>query len=101
MRQANVRFNYHDYLRLLEDKRYEILDGELHVVPAPSTKPQRVSLNLEVALYHHVNGRDCGNKMFQEFAPEHGGGVLVSRRIHPVVRFKFPWMQNKYGQICR
>ena len=41
MRRANVRFNYHDYLQLPEDKRYEILDGELYVVPAPSTRHQR------------------------------------------------------------
>jgi hypothetical protein len=34
MKQANVRFNYDDYLQLPEDKRYEILDGELFVAPA-------------------------------------------------------------------
>ena len=37
MKRANVSFNYHDYLQLPEDKRYEILDGELCVVPAPNT----------------------------------------------------------------
>ncbi len=38
MKQANVRFNYHDYLQLPEDKRYEILDGDLCVVPAPNIR---------------------------------------------------------------
>jgi hypothetical protein len=37
MRTGNVRFNYHDYLLLPEDKRYEIIDGELYAVPAPDT----------------------------------------------------------------
>jgi hypothetical protein len=40
MKQANVRFNYDHYLQLPEDKRYEILDGELYVVPAPNTRHQ-------------------------------------------------------------
>lgn len=30
-----VRFNYQDYLCFSEDKRYEIVDGELYMVPAP------------------------------------------------------------------
>jgi Uma2 family endonuclease len=60
MKRANVRFNYHDYLQLPEDKRYEILDGELHMVAAPSTKHQRVSLNLTVALYQYAKRTGAG-----------------------------------------
>ena len=47
MKQANIRFNYHDYLQLPEDKRYEILDGELFVVPAPSIRHQRVAIRMQ------------------------------------------------------
>jgi len=60
MKQANVRFTYHDYLLLPEDKRYEILDGELFVVPSPNTKHQRVSLNLEVALHQYAKSGNSG-----------------------------------------
>jgi len=60
MRRANIRFTYSDYLLLPEDKRYEILDGELYVVPAPNTKHQRVSRNLEMALIKHTQDRDLG-----------------------------------------
>jgi Uma2 family endonuclease len=60
MRRDNIRFNYHDYLQLPEDKRYEILDGDLYVVPAPGTKHQRLSLNLEVALYQYAKTRNSG-----------------------------------------
>lgn len=60
MGQANIRFNYQDYLQLPEDKRYEILDGELCVVPAPNTKHQRISRRLEGALDRHVADRDLG-----------------------------------------
>jgi Uma2 family endonuclease len=60
MRRANVRFNYTDYLTLPEDKRCEILDGDFCVVPAPNTKHQRISLNLEVALFLHVKSKNLG-----------------------------------------
>lgn len=54
MRQANVHFTYHDYLLLPEDKRYEILEGDLVVVPAPNTAHQRISRDLQNALVNHV-----------------------------------------------
>jgi Uma2 family endonuclease len=60
MKRANVRFNYHDYLQLPEDKRYEILDGELYVVPAPNIKHQRVSKRLETYLIRQVEERGLG-----------------------------------------
>ena len=60
MRRARVRFTHSDYLLLPEDKRYEILDGDLYVVAAPNTKHQRVSRRLEVALIQHVEDRGLG-----------------------------------------
>jgi len=60
MKQANVRFNYHDYLQLPEDKRYEILDGELLVVPAPNIRHQTIGLKLTVALYHYITQNRLG-----------------------------------------
>jgi Uma2 family endonuclease len=60
MRRANVRFTYSDYLQLPEDNRYEILDGELCVVPAPHTRHQRVSRDLLAALIRHVEDMDLG-----------------------------------------
>jgi hypothetical protein len=35
MREAKIRFTYNDYLLLPEDKRYEILDGDLYMVATP------------------------------------------------------------------
>jgi Uma2 family endonuclease len=60
MRRANVRFNYRDYLLLPEDKRYEILDGELYVVPAPNTRHQRLSRDLLSVLLDHIRERKLG-----------------------------------------
>jgi Uma2 family endonuclease len=60
MKQANVRYNYHDYLLLPEDKRYEILDGELYMIAAPNTKHQRVSLRLAAPLMQHIEKNRLG-----------------------------------------
>ena len=60
MKQAKVRYTYNDYLLLPEDKRYEILDGELFVVAAPSIRHQCVSFNLEVALFQHAKNKGLG-----------------------------------------
>ena len=60
MKQSNVRFNYHDYLQLPEDKRYEILDGELYVVPAPNTRHQRISKRIQIALIRQIEENGLG-----------------------------------------
>jgi Uma2 family endonuclease len=60
MRRAKVRFTYNDYLLLPEDKRHEILDGDVYVVAAPNIRHQSVSLNLVVALYQHVTKKGLG-----------------------------------------
>jgi Uma2 family endonuclease len=64
MKQANIRYNYHDYLLLPEDKRYEILDGELFMVPAPNVRHQRVSKRLAVILINHVEGKGLGEILY-------------------------------------
>jgi Uma2 family endonuclease len=60
MKQANIRFNYHDYLQLPGDKRYEILDGELYVVPSPNTRHQRVLKKILSALIRQTEDKDLG-----------------------------------------
>ena len=60
MQRANVRFNYDDYLQLPEDKRYEILDGELFVVPAPNIRHQRIAIRLQLRLFQHVEQNGLG-----------------------------------------
>ncbi|HWI52586.1 MAG TPA: Uma2 family endonuclease [Symbiobacteriaceae bacterium] len=52
------RFTYEDYLLLPEDKRYELIEGELLVTPAPATRHQRILLKLAVRLsvYSEANG---------------------------------------------
>ncbi len=55
-----VRFTYHDYLQLPEDRRYEIVDGDLYMVPAPVPYHQRIIRNLLYSLHQYVAGHDLG-----------------------------------------
>lgn len=51
-REAEIKFTYRDWLQLPEDgQRYEIIEGELFVTPAPATKHQRISAGIEWFLY--------------------------------------------------
>src|SRR6266571_2744160 len=55
------KLTYEDYVRLPDDgRRYEILDGELEVSPAPAPRHQRVLLNLLRIVDRHVEERDLG-----------------------------------------
>lgn len=55
-----IRFTYQDYLQLPEDRRYEIVDGDLYMVPAPVPYHQRVLRNLEYHLHRYVMERELG-----------------------------------------
>lgn len=54
------RFTYEDYLLLPEDKRYELIEGELLVTPAPTAQHQRILLELAVRLSTHVKAAGLG-----------------------------------------
>jgi Uma2 family endonuclease len=55
------KLDYDDYARLPDDgNRYEILDGELCVTPAPSPLHQRVSKRLQRALEAYFETRGLG-----------------------------------------
>ena len=62
--EGKIILTYEDYVLLPNDgKRYEILEGELTVTPAPSTKHQTASVNLLVLLSQYIKERDLG-KLF-------------------------------------
>ena len=59
-----LRFTYQDYLQLSEDRRYEIVDGDLYMVPAPIPYHQKVSRNIEFQLHQHVLAHDLGEVFY-------------------------------------
>jgi Uma2 family endonuclease len=65
--KGKIVLTYEDYVLLPNDRnRYEILEGELSVTPAPSTKHQSASANLFKLLSRHIDDRNLG-KLF--YAP--------------------------------
>ncbi len=64
MRQANIKFTYRDYLQLPDDKRYELVEGELYLVPSPNLDHQRISRQLEMALWLYVSRRHLGEVFY-------------------------------------
>lgn len=56
------KLTYEDYLTLPDDgRRYEILDGDLEMTPAPSPRHQAVSRNLQRLLDRHVTDNRLGS----------------------------------------
>ena len=47
---VKIKFTYEDYCNAPEDKRYELHDGDLVLVPSPKEPHQKTSLNLAAEL---------------------------------------------------
>jgi len=58
--RADIKFNYHDYTLLPEDKRYELIHGDLFMTPSLTTSHQRISRKLGYLLTRYVEGKKLG-----------------------------------------
>ncbi len=54
------RYTYEDYLKTPEDRRYELIEGELLMTPSPITKHQRILRKLTVHLSIYVEKYNLG-----------------------------------------
>lgn len=58
---APGEWTYSEYARLPDDgNRYEVLDGEVLVTPAPTPHHQKVILRLAIRLLDYIDGRGVG-----------------------------------------
>jgi Uma2 family endonuclease len=58
---ASGEWTYSEYARLPDDgNRYEVVDGEVLVTPAPTPHHQKVIMRLAVRLLEYVEGRGAG-----------------------------------------
>ena len=55
-----IKFTYEDYLNTSDDKRYELIDGELILAPAPRRDHQRVDMKLGWRLGRFVEENALG-----------------------------------------
>ena len=54
------RWTYAEYLQLPDEERYEIIQGELTMAPAPDSNHQITSREIEFPLYRFVREHDLG-----------------------------------------
>ncbi|HEY3367967.1 MAG TPA: Uma2 family endonuclease [Symbiobacteriaceae bacterium] len=64
MSVPRVKLTYQDYLQMPEEQRYEVLEGDLRMVPAPGFLHQQVLSNLHSAMNAFVKQRDLGRVYF-------------------------------------
>ena len=57
---VTTKLTYEDYLKTSGDERYELLDGELFILPAPSIAHQHVAMKLGTRLDTFVEDRNLG-----------------------------------------
>ena len=65
--QPVVKFTYEDYLTTPEDERYELLDGDLMMVPAPNLKHQKVNAQLYMHLRRFIDERALGTLLYAPY----------------------------------
>ena len=58
--KPRIKLTYEDYLSTPDDKRYELMDGELVLAPAPRTTHQRTLLELTLTVGRHVKDHNLG-----------------------------------------
>ena len=65
--KPGVKLTYEDYCNAPEDVRYELLDGELVVVPSPKEIHQRIQVAIGLALALFVQNNALGRFYFAPF----------------------------------
>lgn len=58
--RARLKFTYEDYKHTPEDKRYELIDGELILAAAPGRAHQRTEMKIALRLGSYVEENDLG-----------------------------------------
>lgn len=60
----NLHYTYEDYLQIEDEHRYEVLKGELIMVPAPLTVHQKTSINLTILITSYVREKKLGEVLY-------------------------------------
>ena len=58
--RVQIKYTYEDYKHTPEDKRYELIDGELILTAAPRRAHQRTDMKLTLRLGDYVEENDLG-----------------------------------------
>src|SRR5712692_7997128 len=93
---ARVTLTYQDYAALPDDgKRYEIHDGELSVMTAPTSDHQIVSARLFTTLHRHVEARRLGLVLYAPLDVILSDTTIVQPDIVYLDRERLPALQRR------
>ncbi len=53
-------WTYDEYYKLNDGNQYEVINGELKMVPAPDLSHQDISREIEFKIYNYINGLNLG-----------------------------------------
>jgi Uma2 family endonuclease len=67
MLKTKTKYTYNDYAQMDDDTRYELIEGELYMVPAPNFQHQTISRDLGVALWTFVKENNLGIILYAPF----------------------------------
>ena len=93
MATATTRLTYRDLQQIPQDRnRYELIEGELFVAPAPNTEHQRKAFRLSRILAEHVEQYDLGevfiapyDVLLDDSTVLEPDIMFVSKRRHSIV----------------
>lgn len=63
-KKADIQFTYRDDTLLPEDKRYELIEGDLLMTPAPTSKHPRIAFRIARRLDAFVRDRGIKRKLY-------------------------------------
>lgn len=67
MLKTKIKYTYDDYVAIDDDKRYELIEGELYMVPSPGFCHQTVSMNISHPLKKFVKINNLGTVLYAPF----------------------------------
>jgi len=67
MLKTKIKYTYDDYANIDDDRRYELIEGELYMVPAPNFRHQTISRDLGVVLWEFVKENNLGTVLYAPF----------------------------------
>ncbi|MCR4293732.1 MAG: Uma2 family endonuclease [Candidatus Kuenenia sp.] len=67
MLKTKIKYTYDDYAAMDDDKRYELIEGELYMVPAPGFRHQTISRDLGIVLWKFVRDNNLGTVLYAPF----------------------------------
>ena len=65
--KRKITYTYREYLCTPEDKRYELINGELLLSPSPKTAHQRLAVKLGATMHFFVEDAGLGEIFFAPF----------------------------------